>query len=219
VTRPRPDKRDVARDAAWQEVLDRLQDVRRVDGSHPTRPGTEQSVAYESFVESLLARFLEGFAARVDSVVAAKGAGAVVELGDPQVLADRMTAVLPHPHAFDKYGPFYRASDVASWLGESRQSIHKKVKGRALLGAHDSEGGMCLPVWQFRDDGTQVPHLREIVNLLAAGTSEPWTWIQWLAEPDDASGIPAWQSLDSEEADQIAVVTQDARRDAARWAS
>lgn len=208
-------------DEAWRHVHELVQGVRRLptEGSHRIPPNTDQSVAFEHFTAALLARFMERFTETVDNIIELKGAGAVVDLGDPEALADRMTAVLPSPHPFDAFGPFYRATEVASWLGESRQSIHKKVKGRALLGAHDSEGGVCLPVWQFRDDGTVVPHLRKVVDLLAAGTSDPWTWIQWLAVPDEKTGVPAWQSLDTGSADQIDAVVSEARHDAARWAS
>lgn len=208
-------------DEAWRRVVELVHGVRRlqVQEAHGNPPTKEQSAAFEGFVASLLGSFMERFAQKVDNIVQIKGPRAVVDLGDPRLLAERMTAVLPQPHPFDEYGPFYRASDVASWLGESRQSIHKKVKGRALLGAHDSEGGVCLPTWQFRDDGTVVPHLREVVDVLAAGTSNPWTWIQWLAVPDEETGAPAWKSLDTEVPSQMEAVVSEARRDAARWAS
>lgn len=208
-------------DEAWRHVLELIQDVRLlpVEGSHRMPVSKEQTLAFEGFVAALLGRFMEGFARTVDHIIQIKGAGAVADLGDPEMLADRMTAVLPQPHPFDEYGPFYRASDVASWLGESRQSIHKKVKGRSLLGAQDSAGGVCLPVWQFRDDGTVVPHLKQVVDLLAAGTNNPWTWIQWLAVPDEKTGTPAWMRLATEVPDQIDAVAGEARHDAARWAA
>lgn len=212
---------DAQGDEAWRHVLELVHDVRRLpaDGSPRMPPGTEQTVAFDAFVAALLGRFLERFTQKVDNIIQVKGPEAIVGLGDPEALADRMTAVLPQPHPFDEYGPFYRASDVASWLGESRQSIHKKVKGRALLGAHDSEGGVCLPAWQFRDDRMVVPHLREVVDVLAAGTSNPWTWIQWLAVPDEETGVPAWKRLNTEVPGQIEAVARAARHDSARWAS
>jgi hypothetical protein len=208
-------------DDAWQHILEQVEGVRRLpsEGSYRLPANTDQSVAFERFAAALLTRFMERFTEKVDSIIELNGAGAVIDLGDPEALADRMTAVLPDPHPFDEFGPFYRATDAASWLGESRQSVHKKVKGRALLGAHDSEGGLCLPVWQFRDDRTVVPHLRKVVDLLAAGTSNPWTWIQWLAVPDEQTGFPAWKSLDTGTPDQVDAVVSEAGRDAARWAS
>jgi hypothetical protein len=206
-----------AEDAAWRHVHELVDGVRRwpSERSHNLPQNTDQGVAYELFAAALLARFIERFTASMEL----NGTEAVVHLGDPHALADRMTAVLPHPHPFDEFGPFYRPTEVASWLGESRQSIHKKVKGHALLGAHDSEGGVCLPVWQFRDDGTVVPHLRKVVDLLAAGTSDPWTWIQWLAVPDETTNLPAWKRLDTEAPEQIDAVEREARHDAARWAA
>jgi hypothetical protein len=210
-----------AEDVAWRHVHELVQGVRRlpVDGSQQLPPDPEQTLAFDAFVGSLLERLMERFMQRVDRVIQVNGVGALLDLGDPEALADRMTAALPQPHPFGEFGPFYRPVDVASWLGESRQSIHKKVKGRTLLGARDSEGGVCLPVWQFRDDGTVVPHLRKVVDILAAGTSNPWTWIQWLAVPDAQTGVPAWQSLDTGAPDQIDAVAREARQDAARWAS
>lgn len=203
-------------DEAWREVRELL------DGLAAPRAGgvgQENGLASQRYVARVLTSFLEGFSSSIGDLVARDGAGALPSLGDPQALAHRMTAALPRRHPLDESGPFYRVSDVAAWLGESRQSVHKKIGRHTLLAAQDAEGGSCLPAWQFRDDATVVPHLSDVVHLLARGTDNPWTWIQWLAVPGPAGAAPAWKILDGEDPAQVGRVLQEAKGDSARWAA
>jgi hypothetical protein len=86
-----------------------------------------------------------------------------------------------------------------------------------LLGLPTAEGGRAYPIWQFNDDGTLVPHIADVIKILASGTTDPWTWAAWLAArtPERFGDSPAWQWLASGR--NAETVLAAARADAARW--
>lgn len=173
----------------------------------------------ERILAEIVLRLTQEVAPSMSRLVEAEGVVGLERLGNPTDIAHRMGAVLPSPHPFNAFGPFYRASEAAAWLGESRQSIHQKVRRRSLVGAQDSSGALYLPTWQFRPDGTVLPRLREAVDALASGTDNAWTWIQWLAAPGPVADQPAWLTLASGDRESIELVLSEARADASRWAS
>lgn len=152
------------------------------------------------------------------SVAAAAGAS-TDDLGEPKDLARRMAAVLPTAEPYDTLvGPFYDTAGVATWLGLTRQAVHHRAKVGQLLGCPTVEGRIVFPAWQFRDDGSPVEHLADVLTTLRAGAVSPWTIALWLRAPAD--------ELDGQRAaDWLAAglpyepVLTAAGRAAARWAS
>jgi hypothetical protein len=140
-------------------------------------------------------------------------------LGGPHRIAARMAALIPLPHPLDRdIGPFYDTRALCEWIGVSRQALDSRVRNHTLLGCPTDGGSRAYPVWQFTDDGDTIPHLHEVLTVLAAGSPHPWTWATWLAGRvrGQLGGRPAWTWL-ADGRDPEPVLTA-ARSDAARWA-
>ena len=123
-----------------------------------------------------------------------------------------------HPVA-EAVGPCYDTAGLSRWLGISRQAIAKRVEAHTLLGCPTLSGARCYPALQFDDLGNTIPHLPELLNLLARPGGE-WCWraALWMATrapylPDDASAAD-WLKNGG---DPAPVLTA-ARDDAERWA-
>lgn len=103
-------------------------------------------------------------------------------------------------------------------LGVTRRAIRYRADTRRLLGVRTSDGQRVYPVWQFRDDGPTIPHLREVLDILAEGIDDPWTWATWLAAelPRRFGGKPAHRWL--AEGHDPAPVLSGAHRTASRLA-
>lgn len=141
-------------------------------------------------------------------------------LGDPQQLAERVAAAAPiEPSPLEEItGPFYDTRGLRTWLGTSRQALADRVKANTLLGLQTGDRTWVYPAWQFTTDRQVIPHLSEILRILATGTAEKWTWALWLTAPnEDWDEKPAWKWL-AEGHDPEPVISE-AHRDAAHWAA
>jgi hypothetical protein len=135
-------------------------------------------------------------------------------------LVKAMTRVLPTHQQPEvqmaaKAGPFYQTATLVEWLGVTRQALSKRAAKRELLAVQDSQGHVYYPDRQFMEDGTALPGLRKVLDVLATGTPVQWTWALWLAGSSSSlSGRTAWDALHSGDLD---AVLHSARHDAARW--
>lgn len=136
---------------------------------------------------------------------------------DPAVLADRLVAAVPTRHDLDTLtGPFYDTSGLTKWLSISRQALDARARNHTLLMCPLADGTRVYPVWQFRRDGSTVPHLAEALRILLPAARSPWTVATWLRtrlsefENDDAV---TWLDGGRDPEPVLAA----AREDAERW--
>jgi len=143
------------------------------------------------------------------------------DLGSAEELSARVGAAIPigrHPTAV-LVGPCYDTPGLARWLGISKQAIDKRNKAHTLLACRTESGSWRYPALQFDERGNTLPHLRELVELLAgSGDDRRWRAARWLAAPapylpDDVSAA-AWLRSGGDPTPVLAA----AREDAARWA-
>jgi hypothetical protein len=115
-------------------------------------------------------------------------------------------------------GPFYDAAGVLAWLGVTRGELDKRRVDGTILVCSTAEGQDIFPAWQFQADGTLLPGLREVLEALAGGTSDGWTWALWLRSrvPGQLDGISAVQWLTERRGSWP--LLQLAQQDASRWA-
>ena len=137
---------------------------------------------------------------------------------EPEALAEHMVASIPTRNAYDDLvGPFYDTSGLRKWLGLSRQALASRVEAGSLLACPTQDGQLVYPAWQFRPDGTAVPHLSSIIKILRASAASPWTIATWLRAPSEATGgrdAVTWLTGGGDPE----LILAEARDDAARWA-
>ena len=139
---------------------------------------------------------------------------------DPTLLAERMIASIPARHVYDALvGPFYDTTGLRKWLGLTRQALASRVRAGSLLACPTQDNQLVYPAWQFRADGSTVPHLAEVIKILRRSASSPWTIATWLRTPDSQStdGLDAVSWLNA--GGDVQIIIEAARDDAARWAS
>ncbi|MBG6185307.1 hypothetical protein IWX65_003286 [Arthrobacter sp. CAN_A214] len=138
-------------------------------------------------------------------------------------LAKKMAATLPRTQESnamaEKVGPFYEPSGLMAWLDITKQGLGRRRESDTIIGCKTQEGYFVYPVWQFQDDGTLIPGLREVLKVLATGIKDGWTWALWLTSevPGQLDGKSAVQWL-TEGRDPQAVLNI-ARGDATAWAA
>jgi hypothetical protein len=144
------------------------------------------------------------------------------DLGSPDELSARVGAAIPvgrHPTAA-LVGPCYDTPGLSRWLGISKQAIEKRNKARSLLACRTEGGHWCYPALQFDERGHTLPHLRELLQLLAgADDDRRWRAARWLAAPapylpEDVSAAQ-WLRQGGDPDPVLAA----ARADAHRWAA
>lgn len=153
-------------------------------------------------------------------LAAADAAGALPkQLRDPALVADSMVAALPGVHPLDTIaGPFYDTASLTTWLGITRQALHKQIRASLILACRTADGHTVYPVWQFTSSGQLLTGLRDVLAALCAATEDPWTVAVWLRTPvDDLGGRSAVEWL--QEGRDPQPVLHAARADAARWAA
>lgn len=137
---------------------------------------------------------------------------------DPLELADRMVASIPVRHRYDAVlGPFYDTTGLRKWLGLTRQALASRVRAGSLLACPTEDGQLVYPAWQFRSDGTTVPHLPAVIKILRPQAKTPWTVATWLrtAGGNDLDGMDAVSWLDAGRDPEP--ILEQARADGARW--
>jgi len=139
----------------------------------------------------------------------------LADLGPIEALADRMIAALPDAGAAwgPVVGPVYTSQGLQRWLGVSRQAISQHVQSRRILRLTTVDGVSVFPSFQFDDCGGRLPHLNDVLDALAAGVDDAWTWASWLNTPDNTGLTQAsrmWQG-------DWKLVREQADEDAAAW--
>jgi len=139
----------------------------------------------------------------------------LADLGPIDVLADRMIAALPDTGAVwgPIVGPVYTSQGLQRWLGISRQAINQHVQGRRILRLTTTDGVSVFPSFQFDSNGGRLPHLSDVLDVLATGVDDPWTWASWLNAPDKAGLTNAARLRNGD----WELVRESASEDAAAW--
>jgi hypothetical protein len=139
------------------------------------------------------------------------------KFGDPEDIANAMVAAIPLGHVYDEIsGPFYDTSGLTRWLGISRQALHQKVKGHAILACPLDDGTLVYPTWQFLDSGVTIPSLADVLSTLSEGTTDAWMialWMQAQSEQLDGHRPSEWLRQGSD----ASRVTSMARHVAGAW--
>jgi len=107
-------------------------------------------------------------------------------MGSMADLAEKMAGTLPDAGAAwgPVVGPVYTTASLRRWLGMSRQAINQHVKEHRILRLVTSDNRSVYPSFQFDAAGGRLPHLRDILDVLATGVDDPWAWASWLNSPD-----------------------------------
>ena len=180
--------------------------TRRVATRSTTKPGPGEGTG-QAAVADRLGELLDMLTPVLpDALLAARTGGELREL------AGRISSVLPQESAVaGAVGPVYETADLVSWLGISRQALHKRVQRHDLLAMKTSDGHTIYPAWQFTTDGKVRPGVAEAVKALAPAMDD-WTRTLWFAgrSPDlEGQSAARWWS---EGRDPAAVVTAARRR-------
>jgi hypothetical protein len=114
-------------------------------------------------------------------------------------------------------GPFYTLGDVASWLNSTTVEIEKRVWQRSLLGCSTREQLLLLPVSQFTSGGSAHEGLKQVLDTLATGTADPWTWGLWLTSqvPGQLDGMSGMEWLANRR--NLGTLLRLAATDASSW--
>ena len=139
----------------------------------------------------------------------------LTEYGSADEIADRFMASLPDAgiELARAVGPCFRSQGLQKWLGISRQALNQHVQARRILRLVTSDGVSIYPGFQFDNNGERLPHLKDVLDILATGINDPWTWAMWLTTPDDGGVTSATQLRNGE----WKKVFDDAMEDAAAW--
>lgn len=169
------------------------------------------------------ARLRERLVATIDTQLAhaADNGLDVDDLGSADELSARIGAAIPigrHPTAI-LVGPCYDTPGLSRWLGISKQAIDKRNRAHALLACRTEVGSWRYPALQFDERGNTLPHLRELIELLAGpGDERRWRTARWLAAPapylPENVSAAAWLRNGGDPD----LVLAAAREDAKRWA-
>jgi hypothetical protein len=133
---------------------------------------------------------------------------------DLAVLAARMLSALPRNAETSeldaRIGPFYRASDYATWQGISKQAVASRIASRALLAIKTIDGAVCLPSFQFDDRGTPLPRLAAVQRAFDPEADDAIGCALWLNRPAARFGdhTPAQLLRDGDSAPVLEVARQ-----------
>ena len=110
----------------------------------------------------------------------------IASLGPLDAVADKMIASMPEAGASwsQVIGPVYSSAGLQRWLGITRQAISQHVASNRILRLTTADDVHVFPAFQFSAAGARLPHLKDILEILATGIPDPWTWATWLNAPD-----------------------------------
>lgn len=168
----------------------------------PTREATARSLSAD---ERALFEYLEDRLANHD----------LSALGSLEAVADKMVAALPDAGTAwgSVIGPVYTSKGLQQWLMISRQAINQHVQEHRILRLTTADDVSVFPSFQFDDQGGRLPHLRDVLNTLAQGVDDAWTWAAWLNTPD-SDGVTQAEKLRH---GKWEAVCELAREDVAAW--
>jgi hypothetical protein len=110
-------------------------------------------------------------------------------------------------------GPVYTTKGVCKLLGITRQAVHQLVQKRALLRLVTDDKVSVYPAFQFAEGGRRLPGLKQVLDALAKGIDDEWTWAQWL----NSAAEDAPSAVELMWAGRIDEVLAEAVSDALRW--
>jgi hypothetical protein len=100
------------------------------------------------------------------------------------LVAARVASMFATKTEADKLvGPFYRAADLATWRGVTRQAISKQARQRRLLVLKSASGTVLYPAWQFNDEAEAPPHLAGVLKLIDPDNRDALGSALWLNRP------------------------------------
>ncbi|WP_316394821.1 hypothetical protein [Bradyrhizobium sp. 33ap4] len=106
-------------------------------------------------------------------------------------------------------GGAYDLDQVRTLLrGISRQAVDKRVQEGSLLAVPGPSNHRSFPTLQFNVDGTVVEGLKSVQEALP--TNNPWTVLNFLAQPDDRLG--GRKPIDLLREGKVELVVEAARR-------
>jgi hypothetical protein len=106
-------------------------------------------------------------------------------------------------------GGAYDLEEVRMLLrGISRQAVDKRVQEGSLLAIPGPSNHRSFPTLQFNTDGTVIEGLKSVREALP--TDNPWTVLNFLAEPDDR--LNGRKPIDLLKEGNVELVVQAARR-------
>ena len=124
---------------------------------------------------------VEGVEAMMLRLTPRESARLVTIGGRPDQLADRLMASLPLAGMWDEsVGPFYDAAGVMRLRRMSRQALRGLESTRDVLVVRTTDGVQLYPSFQFTEDGTSLPSLRDVIVLVDPGNQDPWGAALWL---------------------------------------
>lgn len=123
----------------------------------------------------------------------------------------------PRSRMLKQIGQFYDTERVLAWLRITRAELRKRQANHSILACSTADREEIFPTWQFQADGTLLPGLSDVLEVLSQGTNDEWTWALWLTGrvSDELDGKSAVQWLTGG-GDYLSVVDY-ARRDASIW--
>lgn len=169
------------------------------------------AVEYQArLLSAIHERVAERLAALVDAGVD------VTSLGDPDDVAARAAAAVPHaPAPYDlTMGPFYDTSGLTRWLGISRQALADRARRGSVLACRTSDGHLVYPAFQFGRDGAVRAGLIDVLRVFAG--QDGWVVAAWLTAPTgglDGHSALDWLALGRDAATVVDLATDDT----ARW--
>lgn len=150
---------------------------------------------------------------------AEKGAN-IVELGEPEQVAERIVKQMPLTKSAlaGAVGPCYSTESLRAVLNMTRQGLSKAALQRRVLRLPVQEKDTYIyPAFQVKD-GAIIPGLREVLDVLAEGSPRPWTWALWLNNLTGPENRPT-RNIDRLADGDLEGVLRDAHRTAVAWAA
>ncbi|MFE4951066.1 hypothetical protein ACFQ9V_13270 [Leifsonia sp. NPDC056665] len=126
-------------------------------------------------------------------------------------IASPPTPLEPETHFL---GPTMTEASICARLDLTTSEVNQLVLTDQLLRVITADGIELYPAFQVGNDDTLLPGLADVIAELSSGTTDEWTWWQYLVTPTEKrNGKAIWQILREHRID-------DAIRDAgqAAWA-
>lgn len=93
-------------------------------------------------------------------------------------------------------GPVHTDASLCARLGISQHELDHLVQTDQILRVATADGIDLYPAFQIGDDDSLLPGLAEVIAELAPGTSDAWTWWQYLVTPTEKRhGRTVWELL------------------------
>ena len=116
-----------------------------------------------------------------------------------------------------RFGSFYRYTDIGKFLGVTRQAVSQKNGDSRILVVTTKDGTKLCPAFQFVNGKVEKP-VSDLINTLLGGGMDSWSALYWLTTPlpecDNKTAIEALCAGNG----YSAILNRLAREDVAHWA-